>query len=565
MTNTDPTGLPHTFTAGTVEGFAQNPSGVFDSGFMEAGDSFAWTPQTDVDQPYYCMLHTWMVGEIIIGDVDVVEPIPELTDEEFNVTTAEKVSVGDLLKIDIIASHKTSIQIEILTTTGNSIHELTCNKTTEFICETYWSVPNNMIQGTYNIKAYDGIGNIGESNFYYESGVGAITTNIILQNTVELEYIPESESPKSDLNTVPISEEIFERKKTDTISSILFAPGFSYHFSLERDFTSELGLTESYYQLYKIIDDKTTKRIGDLRFYLGSSEWWDHNASLQENDTSGFNNIFKVKFFIMHKGDSVVAQQISNNLSSALRVLVPEWSNEIGSTSNTWLIDSLNYSERNDQSKRENSIMTQEKEIKILHDDLDWGTITLIVTENADTIKIPSVSTDGMKILNQLLDEPTPTPEPIVEVASTSNCGTGTELVNGICQVVQTEEKTAKGGGCLIATATYGSEMAPQVQQLRELRDNQLLQTESGTAFMGMFNDIYYSFSPIIADYERENQLFKEAVKLAITPMISTLSLMENAESESEVLSLGISIIVLNIGMYLAVPAIVVIGIRKKF
>ena len=63
------------------------------------------------------------------------------------------------------------------------------------------------------------------------------------------------------------------------------------------------------------------------------------------------------------------------------------------------------------------------------------------------------------------------------------------------------------GGGCLIATATYGSEMAPQVQQLRELRDNQLLQTESGTAFMGTFNDIYYSFSPIIADYERENPL----------------------------------------------------------
>ena len=85
------------------------------------------------------------------------------------------------------------------------------------------------------------------------------------------------------------------------------------------------------------------------------------------------------------------------------------------------------------------------------------------------------------------------------------------------------------GGGCLIATATYGSELAPQVQQLRELRDNQLLQTESGTAFMGTFNDIYYSFSPIIADYERENPLFKEAVKLAITPMISSLSLMENA------------------------------------
>ena len=165
----------------------------------------------------------------------------------------------------------------------------------------------------------------------------------------------------------------------------------------------------------------------------------------------------------------------------------------------------------------------------------------------------------------EIISEPEYVPEPTVEVASTSNCGTGTELVNGICKVIQTEEKSSSGGGCLIATATYGSEMSQQVQQLRELRDNQLLQTESGTAFMGIFNDIYYSFSPVIADYERENPYFKEAVKLAITPMISSLSLMENANSESKVLGIGISVIMLNLGMYLGVPAIVIVGIRKRF
>ena len=127
----------------------------------------------------------------------------------------------------------------------------------------------------------------------------------------------------------------------------------------------------------------------------------------------------------------------------------------------------------------------------------------------------------------------------------------------------QQQSQQSENGGCLIATATYGSEMANEVQQLRELRDNQLLQTESGTAFIIAFNDIYYSFSPVIADYERENPYFKEAVKLAITPMISSLSLMENANSESEVISLGLSVIALNLGMYLGVPAIVVVGIRK--
>ena len=121
-----------------------------------------------------------------------------------------------------------------------------------------------------------------------------------------------------------------------------------------------------------------------------------------------------------------------------------------------------------------------------------------------------------------------------------------------------------EGGGCLIATAAYGSELAPQVQMLREIRDNQLMNTESGSAFMSGFNELYYSFSPTIADMERESPVFKEAVKLAITPMISTLSLMENAESESEVLGMGISVIALNLGMYLAVPAIVLVGIRKS-
>ena len=84
---------------------------------------------------------------------------------------------------------------------------------------------------------------------------------------------------------------------------------------------------------------------------------------------------------------------------------------------------------------------------------------------------------------------------------------------------------------------------------------------------MGTFNDIYYSFSPTIADMERENPYFKEAVKLAITPMISSLSLMENAESESEVLGLGLSVIALNLGMYIGLPAfgiVKVIQFRKN-
>jgi len=120
-----------------------------------------------------------------------------------------------------------------------------------------------------------------------------------------------------------------------------------------------------------------------------------------------------------------------------------------------------------------------------------------------------------------------------------------------------------EGGGCLIATATYGSEMAPQVQLLREIRDNQLMNTDSGVSFMTGFNQFYYSFSPHIADLERESTVFKEMVKIGITPMLSSLSIMSYAESDSEALSYGIGVILMNVGMYFAAPMIIILKTRK--
>jgi peptidyl-prolyl cis-trans isomerase B (cyclophilin B) len=119
--------------------------------------------------------------------------------------------------------------------------------------------------------------------------------------------------------------------------------------------------------------------------------------------------------------------------------------------------------------------------------------------------------------------------------------------------------------GCLIATAAFGSEMAPQVQFLREIRDNIVLQTESGTSFMAGFNQFYYSFSPTIADYERENPVFKESVKLAITPLLASLTLLQFADidSESEMLGYGIGVILLNVGIYFVIPAVFIMKIRK--
>jgi len=86
---------------------------------------------------------------------------------------------------------------------------------------------------------------------------------------------------------------------------------------------------------------------------------------------------------------------------------------------------------------------------------------------------------------------------------------------------------------------------------------------------MTYFNQFYYSFSPIIADYERENIFFKEIVKIAITPLLTSLSVLNYVDmnSEEEMLGYGLSLILLNVGMYFVVPAFAITkwyNLRRK-
>jgi hypothetical protein len=80
------------------------------------------------------------------------------------------------------------------------------------------------------------------------------------------------------------------------------------------------------------------------------------------------------------------------------------------------------------------------------------------------------------------------------------------------------------------------------------------------------FNQFYYSFSPTIADYERENAAFKETVKIAITPMLASLAILNyvDIDSEEEMLGYGIGIILLNVGMYFVAPAVIIFKIRNR-
>jgi len=84
---------------------------------------------------------------------------------------------------------------------------------------------------------------------------------------------------------------------------------------------------------------------------------------------------------------------------------------------------------------------------------------------------------------------------------------------------------------CLIATATYGSELAPQVEFLKTFRDRQVLRTFAGSNFMIAFNSWYYSFSPAVAQYENSNPTARVVAKVVLYPLISVLQLSSSTFS----------------------------------
>lgn len=123
--------------------------------------------------------------------------------------------------------------------------------------------------------------------------------------------------------------------------------------------------------------------------------------------------------------------------------------------------------------------------------------------------------------------------------------------------------------GCLIATAAFGSELVPQVQELRSFRDGIVLQTIAGKNFMNVFNYWYYSFSPQVADYERGQPWLQSIVKSSLYPLLGILDLStlvfqgfaSNAEFAIVVAGVTASAF---IGLIYFVPLSVIIGIMAK-
>ena len=125
--------------------------------------------------------------------------------------------------------------------------------------------------------------------------------------------------------------------------------------------------------------------------------------------------------------------------------------------------------------------------------------------------------------------------------------------------------------GCLIATAAFGSELAPQVQQLRGFRDNIALKTMAGSSFMQVFNTWYYSFSPAVADYERDAPWLKSAVRVAVYPLLGILDLSAAVygalgfSSEAAIVGAGLTASSLIGLVYFAPVSAVLVATRRRW
>jgi len=117
----------------------------------------------------------------------------------------------------------------------------------------------------------------------------------------------------------------------------------------------------------------------------------------------------------------------------------------------------------------------------------------------------------------------TSTPIGIHEFKIVGTCG---ELTHDAALTID-----VKAPLCIIATTTYGSELAPEVQFLRDFRDSVVLSTFAGSHFMQVFNAWYYSFSPGVAIFIAQQPVAKTIMKGALYPLIGILHLSSMTHS----------------------------------
>jgi len=141
-----------------------------------------------------------------------------------------------------------------------------------------------------------------------------------------------------------------------------------------------------------------------------------------------------------------------------------------------------------------------------------------------------------------------------------------------VCVVEQLEEAPQPSkevrSPCIIATVAFGSELAPEVQFLRDFRDHIAMRTLAGRAFMDVFHSWYYLWSPHVAEWLRGNELGKMVVRDLLKPLLWSLHVATEAYSvlsfnpELAIIATGLIASML-IGLAYATPLAIIVKLTK--
>ena len=85
---------PHTVTSGSV---TSGPSGVWNSFLIASGSSFSHTFATAGTYPYFCIIHPWMAGTVVVGgDTTVITPVETPAETEIVTPTVVQTTVQNV-------------------------------------------------------------------------------------------------------------------------------------------------------------------------------------------------------------------------------------------------------------------------------------------------------------------------------------------------------------------------------------------------------------------------------------------------------------------------------------
>ena len=567
--------IPHTVTSGNMG--KSGPDGIFDSGILRSGQTFARTFDETGKFHYFCVLHPWAKGSV---NVKVFATNDEPSSDDETSTDVDLVSscgAGTTHDPSTNACVIGSTQIPNaalamqLTLSGNIINAILSANDPVFDCGdlyiTMYDVSDGQKtayqqraffdqcygysgilpireqfseefdEGQYAIEAqlFDKNGDVfvmASQKFSIQDGIVESTNEPVISCSGGATYDLENNTcafTTSQMGTQSTTNNdalAIKEKFETSVREIIFAPPTQ---SYADDFREFVGKDK--YERWQKMGETVGAKLVTQANYDGHT--FDHPSEFFDFVMSGDTDLTLEEETALV--ESMEASQEFLKQTTTKRLT------QISSLADE-AKDAINNLDITDEEKSQHiQEITERKEY---YTRIHTAGISEVVLHSQQKL-------DQMKNKLQIKSD-------LSAKQSEPKCGEGTIEKDGIC--------VAKTSGCLIATATYGTELAPQVQMLREIRDDVLFDTNSGTAFMMGFNEFYYTFSPTVADWERQSPLFKEVVKATITPMLSTLSILNyaNIHSEQQILGYGIGVILLNVGIYFVIPAVVVMKLKQK-